>query len=733
MPAPIKATIILDSPSDWQPWIAVWKSHAKGQEIWEFINPENDYQVHLQEPNIPTADEAKRLLVAERIAKSAPPTQTVQPESSTQPTQPAPPPPGPSRGPRRRPAARPQDGDDNDDDADPSAPPQEPTEQEVETRLKVEFMRYKQAYRLYVNRRQALADMPANIQGSIHRRHLQHTYECDTAYEMLVELKAKIAPSDFATKLDLRNQYTYLAKPPGRQPLDPWINKWEDVYNKAKKLDLPEISAPNPHFDFLEAIQNVLPHFYTSKFDTMLTQTDTGQYMDFIDLLNQFRNAKRIFQAKQGTLLGGQSAFAVSPQGKELGDEEQEQAAPESSQQGQNSQRTQTAPKCLCGETHWFKKCPYVIPSVRPEDWTPDPEIQAKFESATDKQKSQFRKAAQHVADKQANAQEALIESDQQDAEQSDQESMKASFMATHVSHATSQKPVYALKKSFLLDCGATHHVVNDRDRFLMYIPLDEPENVISGDQTIQIHGYGTAVVYAHTSTGYFEINLLDAAYIPSFHTNLVSYRRMKKGNARWDTDTDTIYLGKQEICQLRDIEDQFVMEYRPLTEDDIQNLKQATQEVIVNTECPSTTKHLPEVPCIQEIAEIPETPEEPPYPQPCEVDETSDVDAEVHEGEIQIPHGQQESLPQQQLPQQQVPQRKQLSVPQEMPKHVPKPGTLSVRAQTHFDYLTNSHNSKFRAAFHAALHTRKEARIHKDPWPPPFGFQVIPLQTVQG
>ena len=82
---------------------------------------------------------------------------------------------------------------------------------------------------------------------------------------------------------------------------------------------------------------------------------------------------------------------------------------------------------------------PYVIPSVRPKDWTPDLEIQAKFESTTDKQKAQFKKAAQHVADKQAKAQ---IESDQQDAQQSDQEFMKASFMTTHVSRATSQKPV---------------------------------------------------------------------------------------------------------------------------------------------------------------------------------------------------------------------------------------------------------------------------------------------------
>jgi len=27
-----------------------------------------------------------------------------------------------------------------------------------------------------------------------------------------------------------------------------------NIYNKAKKLNLPEVTAPNPHFDFLEAI-----------------------------------------------------------------------------------------------------------------------------------------------------------------------------------------------------------------------------------------------------------------------------------------------------------------------------------------------------------------------------------------------------------------------------------------------------------------------------------------------
>jgi hypothetical protein len=50
-------------------------------------------------------------------------------------------------------------------------------------------------------------------------------------------------------------------------------------------------------------------------------------------------------------------------------------------------------PTCLCGLPHWFRQCPYVVPSNRKPGWTADTEIQRKFDAASKKQKAQFKRA----------------------------------------------------------------------------------------------------------------------------------------------------------------------------------------------------------------------------------------------------------------------------------------------------------------------------------------------------
>ncbi len=65
-----KLAITLNSPSDWEPWIELAKSHATSQRIWEFINLDNEEEVELLEPNILTIATARQLLLAERTPAS---------------------------------------------------------------------------------------------------------------------------------------------------------------------------------------------------------------------------------------------------------------------------------------------------------------------------------------------------------------------------------------------------------------------------------------------------------------------------------------------------------------------------------------------------------------------------------------------------------------------------------------------------------------------------------------
>ncbi len=307
-----KFAITLNSSGDWEPWIELAKSHATAQRIWEYVNPENPQRIYLSEPTIPTTDTVHQLLRSERTSTLAP---SIPLSESSEAEDPPAPPPRPRR--RGRPPNNPVPQGDNDEDADPPPPPapQGPTDTEVEARLKIENIRYKHAYQLYSHQQQAFDVLPTIIQNSVNRGYLQHTYNCDSAYEMLVSLKERVAPDDFATTLDVRMQYKHLSKPPKGQTLDTWVNKWEEIYQRGIKLNIPDVAAPNPHFDFLNAVENVLPDFYTVNQDLLLKQAQAGKVMDFPDLLNLFRNAKRMHQVKQGgRLLGGESAFTASLQ-----------------------------------------------------------------------------------------------------------------------------------------------------------------------------------------------------------------------------------------------------------------------------------------------------------------------------------------------------------------------------------------------------------------------------------
>jgi len=50
----------------------------------------------------------------------------------------------------------------------------------------------------------------------------------------------------------------------------------------------------------------------------------------------------------------------------------------------------------------------------------------------------------------------------------------------------------------------------------------------------------------------------------------------MKKAGFTWDTNNNMILKDGSEFCRLMDVEDQFVIEHHPLSEEDIQQAKLA-------------------------------------------------------------------------------------------------------------------------------------------------------------
>lgn len=84
---------------------------------------------------------------------------------------------------------------------------------------------------------------------------------------------------------------------------------------------------------------------------------------------------------------------------------------------------------------------------------------------------------------------------------------------------------MYPLRNSFIFDTGADTHIINDKDRFVG--PLKEyatQRNVYVGDNYVDIVGYGDAHIYITdpSTDTQVQVTLKNAAYIPSFHTNIV-------------------------------------------------------------------------------------------------------------------------------------------------------------------------------------------------------------------
>ena len=109
----------------------------------------------------------------------------------------------------------------------------------------------------------------------------------------------------------------------------------------------------------------------------------------------------------------------------------------------------------------------------------------------------------------------------------------------------TSIVPKYELHASVILDSGSNCHVGNDESRFTGLTPpaLGQEDCIYAGDTIIPIRGYGTMTVTVQTR-GYPNgrvITVSNAAYVPTFHTSIVSLKLLNKHGIYWENRTNQL------------------------------------------------------------------------------------------------------------------------------------------------------------------------------------------------
>jgi hypothetical protein len=189
------------------------------------------------------------------------------------------------------------------------------------------------------------------------------------------------------------------------------------------------------------------------------------------------------------------------------------------------------------------------MPSLRPNHWKPDPAVQKNTDEKLQNQR--LRAAVERI--------QASLEQSQAKTPSGHK---PATFTITSAVLSTTEQ--YPLHDSFILDSGADVHVRNNYDRFTTYREASDTDFLFAGDQQVPISGYGTVSLRLQCLEGAIAVALCVAVFIPSFHTSVVSLRRMIAKGVHWKTELSALYYDDSLFATVTEAHNQYVLEYNP-------------------------------------------------------------------------------------------------------------------------------------------------------------------------
>ena len=165
--------------------------------------------------------------------------------------------------------------------------------------------------------------------------------------------------------------------------------------------------------------------------------------------------------------------------------------------------------------------------SKRPKGWVPDKDIQKKIEETLKDPKRKFSKKAIEKLQKE----EKEKATGRSQSQSTDTDELAAFTTTLSVYSASEPSSQYALASSFILDSGATVHVCNNCTRFQNLRPAHDDDRLLAGKDTILIEGFGSVEIIVERESGQRRITLENTAWVPRFHTSVVSLRKFLKRN----------------------------------------------------------------------------------------------------------------------------------------------------------------------------------------------------------
>lgn len=116
---------------------------------------------------------------------------------------------------------------------------------------------------------------------------------------MIKILKKRVAPTDRAKEVEVINTWKWLKRTPKDTYLSTWLRRWEETYEKAKELNLPEATGIRPILDFLDAVEPLSDKFHnywSERIQDMQEDDQLDEIPDLYTVIDKFRNRVRLRQ-----------------------------------------------------------------------------------------------------------------------------------------------------------------------------------------------------------------------------------------------------------------------------------------------------------------------------------------------------------------------------------------------------------------------------------------------------
>ena len=419
-------------------------------------------------------------------------------------------------------------------------------------------------------------------------------------YGMMKELKEEYSPTTVEQQEDVMRRYYALKRYPKGRDLCEWIDDWIQIEKDLKEAKCFEWGLILKDF---QEIQHQVDHGYASTFEQ---EIDDGK-IAFEDLAKRYR---RYYKKNSYKPYSSRSSFQATLNNQGVDEPTNEPPTAQG-----NSKKNSGIRPCVCSKKHRFSTCFYLLPHLRPDGWQEDPEVRQKINDTlarNERLRKGVEKAVREAENPPPNPSTAtppmkrfglsttLARENPSIPTNPPMNSLNARYMTPSLSAPSTKRSAFfhasvfratasktpqfdhPLQRSVISDTGADTHVWNHylADRLVNVRPAGPNDVLYHGNTSTPIEAFGDAFFLTQNEDGSVEEQpLLDVAYVPSFHTNIVSLTRAANAGVDFESFDQQrkmrLRRGDDTVAIAMRHENQWVLEHHAVTftaEGDVSN-----------------------------------------------------------------------------------------------------------------------------------------------------------------